>query len=111
MSPSKSVSGVLGVCWLVFRYPTHLRALYFAALRLLCEVCWVCRRARACATLFEFTAAIFFSYARAVKPNTPNTLNTLGLMLLILKGFICVGCVLGSGLFVSGLVLGGGSGR
>lgn len=111
MSPAKSVLGVLGVCWVGFRYPTQFRAFYFAALRLLCWVCWVCRRARAWATLFESMAPRFFSYARTVKPNTPNTLNTFDLKLLNLKGFRCVGFVLGMAVFVLGLVLGGGAGR
>lgn len=109
MSPSKSVLGVLGSCWVGFRYPTQFRAFYFAHLRQLCWVCWVCRRARAWAELFESLAEIFFSYARTVKPNTPNTLNTFDLKLLNLKGFSCVGFVLGMAVFVSGSVLGGGA--
>ena len=111
MSPAKSVLGVLGVCWVGFRYPTQFRAFYFAVLRLLCWVCWVCRRARAWATLFESIAPRFFSYARTVNPNTPNTLKTFDLKLLNLKGFKCVGFVLGVAVFVLGLVLGGGAGR
>jgi hypothetical protein len=109
MSPTKSVLGVLGVCWVGFRYPTQFEAFYFAAFRLVCWVCWVWRRARAWATLFESMAARFFSYARTVKPNTPNTLNTFDLRLLNLKGFSCVGFVLGMAFFVSGSVLGGGA--
>lgn len=111
MSPAKSVLGVLSVCWVGFRYPTQFRAFYFAAFRLVCWVCWVWRRARAWATLFESKAARFFSYARTVKPNTPNTLNTFDLKLLNLKGFRCVGFVLGTALFVSGWILTGGAGR
>lgn len=109
MSPVKSVLGVLGVCWVGFRYSTQFRAFYFAAFRLVCGVCWVWRRARAWATLFESMAATFFSYARTVKPNTPNTLNTFDLKILILKGFSCVGFVLGVGLIVLGSVLSGGA--
>lgn len=108
MSPVKSVLGVLGVCWVGFRYPTQSEAFYFAALRLVCWVCWVCRRARAWATLFELMPARFFSYARTVKPNTPNTFD---LKLLNLKGFRCVGFVLGMVFFVLGWVLSGGAGR
>lgn len=111
MSPSNSVSGVLGVCRVGFGYLTQYRTFYFAALRLLCWVCWVCRRARAWATSFESMGTRLFSYARTVKPNTPDTLNTFDLGLLNLKGFSCVGFVLGMEFFVSGLVLGGGSGR
>ena len=111
MNPTKSVLGVLGVCWVGFRYPTQFQAFYLAALRHVCWVCWVCRRARAWATLFNSTAARFFSYARTVKPNTPNTLNTFDLKLLNLKGFSCVGFVLGMVFFVLGWVLSGGAGR
>ena len=109
MSPTKSVLGVSGVCWVGFRYPTQFQAFYFAAFSLVCWVCWVLLRARAWATLFESMAARFFSYARTVKPNTPNTLNTFDLKLLNLKGFRCVGVVLGMAFFVSGSVLGGGA--
>ena len=111
MSPTKSVLGVSGVCWVGFRYPTQFQDFYFAAFRLVCWVCWVWRRARAWAKLFESTASRFFSYARTVNPNTPNTLNTFDLRLLNLKGFRCVGFVLGMAFFVSGWILTGGSGR
>jgi hypothetical protein len=110
MSSPKSVLGVSGVCWVGFRYPTQFQAFYFAAFRLVCWVCWVWRRARAWALLFESMAARFFSYARTVKPNTPNTLNTLYFRLLNLKGFWCVGFVLGIAFFVSGSIFGGGAG-
>ncbi|MCX9150584.1 hypothetical protein [Pseudomonas sp. TB1-B1] len=109
MTPTKSVLGVSGVCWVDFKYPTQFQVFYFAAFSLVCWVCWVWRRARAWAMLFEPTAARFFSYARTVKPNTPNTLNTSDLKLLILKVFSCVGFVLGVAFFVSGSVLGGGA--
>lgn len=111
MSPTKSVSGVLGVCWVDFRYPTQFQAFYFAAFRLVCWVCWVCRHARAWATLFESMAARFFSYARTVKPNTPNTPNTGYLKLLNLKAFVCVGFVSGIAFFVLGWDLSGRVGR
>jgi len=111
MNPTKSVLGVSGVCWVGFRYPTQFQAFYFAAFRLVCWVCWVWRRARAWALLFESMAARFFSYARTVKPNTPNTLNTFDLKLLNLKGFRCVGFVLGMAFFESGWVLSVGAGR
>lgn len=111
MSPTKSVLGVLGMCWVGFRYPTQFGAFYFAALRLVCWVCWVWHRARAWATLFESMAARFFSYARTVKPNTPNTLHAFDLKLLNLKGFRCVGFVLRMAFFVSGWILTGGAGR
>lgn len=111
MSPTKSVLGVLGVCWVDFLYPTQFKAFYFAAFRLVCWVCWVWRRARAWATLFESMAARFFSYARTVKPNTPNTPNTGYLKLLNLKDFVCVGFVSGIAFFVLGWDLSGRVGR
>lgn len=109
MNPTKSVLGVSGVCWVGFRYPTQFLTFYFAAFRAVCWVCWVWHRARAWATLFEPMEARFFSYARTVKPNTPNTLNTFDLKLLNLKGFRCVGFVLGMAFFVSGWFLTGGA--
>lgn len=109
MSPSKSVLGVSGMCWAGFRCPTQFHPFYFAAFSFVCWVCWVWRRACAWATLFEQTAAIFFSYARTLKPNTPNTLDTFDLRLLISKGFSCVGFVWGIAFFVSGPVLGRGA--
>lgn len=111
MSPAICVLGVSGVCWVGFRYPTQFKAFYFAAFRLVCWVCWVWRRARTWATLFESMAARFFSYASTLKPNTPNTLNTFDLRLLNLKGFRCVGFVLGKVFSVSGWVLSVGAGR
>ena len=111
MNPTKSVLGVLGVCWVGFRCHTQFQASYFAAFRLVCWVCWVWRRARAWVTLFQSLVARFFSYARTVKPNTPNTLNTDVLKLLNLKAFSCVGFVLGMAFFVLGLVLSRGAGQ
>lgn len=111
MNPTKNVLGVLGVCWVGFRYPTQFQAFYFATFRLVCWVCWVWLRARAWAMLFESMSVRFFSYARTVKPNTPNTPNTIDLKLLNLKGFSCVGFVLGIAFFVSGWFLTGGAAR
>jgi len=108
MSAPKSVLGVSGVCWVGFGNPTQFRALNYAGLRLLCGVCWVWCRARACMTLFEREVRERnFSYARTDKPNKPNTLNSELVKILILKGFICVWFVLGSGFFVSGSVFRG----
>ena len=108
MSAPKSVLGVLGVCWVGFGYPTQFSALNYAGLRAVCWVCWVWRRVRACVTLIALKSkGKFFSYARTEKPNKPNTLNTDRLKILILKGFICVGFVLGSVFFVSGSVFQG----
>jgi hypothetical protein len=103
MSAPKSVLGVLGVCWVGFGYPTQFSAMNYGALRAVCRVCWVWRRVRACVTLIALKSKDgIFSYARAENPNKPNTLNTNRLKVLILKGFIRVGFVLGSGFFVSG---------
>ena len=108
MTTPKSVLGVLGVCRVGFGYPTQFKAFIYAGFRLLCWVCWVWRRVRACVTLFALKAMeIFFSYARAEKPNKPNTLNSKSLKVLILKKFICVGFVLGCGFSVLGSVFRG----
>lgn len=96
MRTNKSVLGVLGMCWVDFANPTQVEASNGAALRGVCWVCWVWRRARACAlNIDQQKGACFFSYARPEKPNTPNTLNTEALKTLICKGFRCVGFVLG----------------
>ena len=108
MTTTKGVLGVLGVCWVDFRYPTQIGALFFGGLPALCRVCWVSLRVRACVTLeSRFPMAIYFLYARTEIPNKPNTLNTIRLKLLILKGFRCVGFVSGCVFFVLGSVFGG----
>ena len=111
MNQAISVLGVSGMCWVVFRHPTQFTALCFAALRLLCRVCWVSLRARAWAHEFAFTVSKFFFHARTIKPNTLNTPKTIVLKILNLKRFICVGFVWGQSLSVLGSVLGGGAGR
>ncbi len=45
---------------------------------------------------------MFFSHARANKPDQPNTPSTLFINSLFLKGFKCVGFVLGRAFFVLG---------
>jgi hypothetical protein len=108
MSTFKSVLGVLGVCRVGFGYPAQFQAFVFAGFRLLCWVCWVWCRVRACVTLFSPEAMVTkFSYARTEKPNKPNTLNSKLIKILILKGFICVGFVLGCGFSVLGSVFRG----
>lgn len=103
MTTSKSVLGVSGVCRVAFGYPTRIVGRIFEALRGLCWVCWVCVRVRACVTLFaDRQPGLNISYARTIKPNKPNTPNTELLKVLNLKGFKCVGFVLGCGFFVSG---------
>ena len=108
MTTPKSVSGVLGVCWVEFGYPTRFQALNYVGFRLLCWVCWVWRRARACMTLLEpKLKERIFSYARTEKPNNPNTLNSKLIKVLILKRFICVGFVSGCGFSVLGSIFRG----
>ena len=108
MTTPKSVLGVSGVCRVGFCYPTQFQAFIFAGFRLLCWVCWVWRRVRACVTLFALKAmGRFFSYARTEKPNKPNTPNSNLLKVLILKRFICVGFVLGCLFSVLGSVFRG----
>jgi hypothetical protein len=108
MTTSKCVLGVSGVCWVDFRYPTQIGALFFGRLRALCRVCWVSLRVRAGVTLdVRFLMADYLLHARTEIPNKPNTLNTTRLKLLIYKGFSCVGFVLGWVFFVSGTVFGG----
>lgn len=45
---------------------------------------------------------MFFSHARANKPDQPNTPSTIFINSLFLKGFKCVGSVLGRPFCVSG---------
>jgi hypothetical protein len=108
MTTRKSVLGVSGVCRVGFGYPTQFQSFICAGFRLLCWVCWVWCRGRACATLFALKTTVrIFSYARTEKPNKPNTLNSKLIRVLILKGFICVGFVSGNGFSVLGSVFRG----
>ena len=108
MSTPKSVLGVSGVCRVGSGYPTQFQAPIYVGFRVLCRVCWVWLRGRACVTLFALeTMGRIFSYARAEKPNKPNTLNSKLLNALILKRFICVGFVLGCWFSVLGSVFRG----
>lgn len=106
MTTFKSVLGVLSVCRVGFEYPTQYRCPNYMASRVLCGVCWVSCRARACMTFFASNSTEgFFSYAKTNKPNKPNTLNSSSIKALDLKGFICVGFVSGCGFSVLGSVL------
>jgi len=108
MNTPNSVLGVSGVCRVGFGDPAQFKAFNPVGLRAVCWVCWVWRRVRACVMLFTAkTEGGNFSYARAEKPNKPNTLNTDRLKILIFKGFICAGFVLGCGFFVLGSVFRG----
>ena len=108
MSIPKSVLGVSNVCWVDFGSPTQFQTLNYAGLRVVCGVCWVSYRARACMTIFEpKTIGRIFSYAKTNKPNQPNTLNSKLIKALILKRFICVGFVSGCGFSVLGSIFRG----
>jgi len=108
MTTPKSVLGVSGVCRVGLGYPTQFQSSVFVGFRRVCWLCWFLRRVRACVTLFSPKAMVVnFSYARTEKPNKPNTLNSKFVRVLILKGFICVGFVLGSGFSVLGSVFRG----
>ena len=108
MTTPKSVLGVSGVCRVGLSYPTQFQTFIYAGFRLLCWVCWVWHRVRACVTLFVLKITVrIFSYARTEKPNKPNTLNSRSIKVLNLKEFICVGFVLGNGFSVLGSVFRG----
>ncbi|RMV73531.1 hypothetical protein ALP06_200305 [Pseudomonas coronafaciens pv. atropurpurea] len=105
MSTSQSVLGVSGTCWVGFGNPAQFKRPFFAGYRRVCWVCWVWRRVRACVTLFmSVKAQLFFLHARTYKPDQPNTPNTILFNSLFLKGFKCVGSVLGGVFCVSGSV-------
>lgn len=108
MTIFKSVLGVLSVCRVDFEYPTRFECPNYMPSRVLCGVCWVLRRARACMTFAATNSAEgIFSYAKTNKPNKPNTLNSNLFEALNLKDFICVGFVSGCGISVLGWVLRG----
>lgn len=108
MTIFKSVLGVLNVCRVDFEYPTQFECPNYMPSRVLCGVCWVLCRARACMTFFASNSTEgFFSYAKTNKPNKPNTLNSSSIKALDLKGFICIGFVSGCGFSVLGSVLRG----
>ena len=96
MTPSASVLGVLGLCWVGFDKPTQVRPPDSVAWRA-CVLGVLGLRARA-------RRRAFFNgdptgekklYASFDKPNTPNTLNSHPLNSLNLLSFNCVGFVLG----------------
>lgn len=111
MKTLASVLGVLGACRVDFGNSTQVRTSKISGCKALCRVCWVCARAHAYARIFISTSPYQVRskklYARTEKPNKPNTLNTDRLKVLFLKGFFCVGFVLGCGFFVSGSVFRG----
>ncbi|MCQ4257459.1 hypothetical protein [Stutzerimonas stutzeri] len=102
MSTLKRVLGCVGLCRVGFANPTQAHGMNGGALRVLCGVCWVWHRARACAavSLVPSDGEAKILYARTEKPNKPNTLNTDASKALIYMGFNCVGFVLGWGFCV-----------
>lgn len=97
MTTTKSVLGVLGMCWVDFGKPTHVEAPKIAAFgSAVLGVLGLCARARVRESLKVFDLLGNNSYARTEKPNTPNTLYTPPINQLISLSFDCVG-------FVSGL--------
>lgn len=108
MTIFKSVLGVLSVCRVDFEYPTQFECPNYIPSRMLCGVCWVLCRARACTTFLATNSTErIFSYAKTDKPNKPNTLNSSLIEALNLKGFICVGFVSSCGFSELGRVLTG----
>ncbi|WP_217476599.1 hypothetical protein [Stutzerimonas stutzeri] len=102
MTTTVSVLGCVGLCRVGFANPTQDEAANGGALQVLCGVCWVWLRARACVavSVVPSDGEVNILYARAEKPNKPNTLNTDALKALIYKGFSCVGFVSGWGFCV-----------
>jgi hypothetical protein len=96
MTPSASVLGVLGLCWVGFGNPTQVKGPNSVVLRAgVLGVLGLRARARRRAFFNGDSKAKKNLYARFDKPNTPNTLNTHSLKALNLLGFKCVGFVLG----------------
>jgi hypothetical protein len=108
MSTHEGVLGVPGVCWVGLGNSTQRLSAEFAALRAVCQVCWVHTRAGVCARFISLSSTIkYFLHAKPEKPNTPNTLNAYLFNVLIYIGFICVGFVLGCLFCVLGFDFGG----
>lgn len=97
MTPSVSVLGVLGLCWVGFSKPTHIQAPDSVVMRA-CVLGVLGLHARACTRSFAIVENEGSKnlYANPEKPNTPNTLNTDASNPLNSLGFKCVGFVLGS---------------
>lgn len=109
MIPSVSVLGVLGMCWVVFGYPTQVRVPDSVALRAsVLGVLGLCTRARMRVFFNSDSGWVKNLYARLNKPNTPNTLNTCPSNPLISLGSSCVGFVLGWLILCWVVIFGGG---
>lgn len=95
MTISRTVSGVLGTCWVCLANATHIEAPYSVALR--CRVSGVLglstrTRMRICFKGGKVAKGFF--HASFEQPNTPNTLNNNCFDPLNLLGLDCVGYVL-----------------
>lgn len=97
MTARDCVLGCVGLCRVGFCEPTQAQATIGVGCGGLLLVCWVFSRAQACANFSRLPdgGESFFPYARTEKPDKPNTLNTALTKMLFLKGFLCVGFVLG----------------
>lgn len=97
MSPCRCVLGCAGLCWVGFCDLAQVKASSGAGLRGVLRVCWVFRRACACASFFcLMILVVFFSNARDEKPSKPSTPSTGMYKSLFLKGSSCAGFVLTS---------------
>lgn len=96
MTPTASVLGVLGWCWVGFDKPTQVQAPNYVAWRsCVLGVLGLRTRARR-RTFFQGDSEWPLNpYANLSKPNTPNTLNTYLSKPLNSLGLRCVGFVLG----------------
>lgn len=96
MTPSASVLGVLGLCWVGFGKPTQVRAANSVAwTACVLGVLGLRTRARRRAFFNSDSEGEKNPYASLDKPNTPNTLNSYSLNPLNSLAFECVGFVLG----------------
>ncbi|WP_459744601.1 hypothetical protein [Pseudomonas sp. 3A(2025)] len=96
MTLTKTVLGVLGLCWVDLANMTHERAAVFAGLRGgVSSVSGLRARARLSVILLADMKPEKTLHAMPNKPTKPNTLNTNLFKPLILKVCKCVGFVLG----------------
>lgn len=96
MTTSRSVLGVLGLCWVEIGKPTHVGAPETVACgEGVLGVLGLRARMRVCVFSNGVGQRQKKFYARSEKPNTPNTLNTYLINSLILLNIFCVGFVSG----------------
>lgn len=96
MTPTASVLGVLGWCWVGFCKPTQAKPAKSVAWRhCVLRVLGSRTHARMRSTSTAEIEWAINLYANPEKPNTPNTLNSNSFKSLNLLVFLCVGVVLG----------------